>query len=375
MSLGRNDATLSASRAPVARDGGAGPAARVDAAWPHSHTCTSVSDKCAGEVSRGVVSDVQQLVQASRLYYELGETQSRVAEILGVTRPQVSRLLKRARAEGIVEIRIVDRTAVEPGRRRGAPAALRARRRPSAPAIAGPEDLTRRMVGRLAAEVLRGAIRDGAVVGIGDGASVSAVADALAAEEPLHETGATVVPLCGGYWFTGPAREPYRRVADGDRRPADRAARAGPRRRSGHEAVARRARRRSTDRRPVGAARGRGLRDRRPGLERGRARAGHRRRAGPCRRGRRGPRQPVRPRRPVRRATRCATGRSRSTPATLGRVPVRIGVAGGRRQGPADPRRAAGGRRCDAGHGRSRRPRPSSRSTTPAVAARERATR
>ena len=55
-----------------------------------------------------LVSDLQQLIQASRLYYELGETQSRVAEILGVTRPQVSRLLKRARAEGIVEIRIVD---------------------------------------------------------------------------------------------------------------------------------------------------------------------------------------------------------------------------------------------------------------------------
>ena len=45
------------------------------------------------------MSDIQQLVQASRLYYELGETQSRVAEILGVTRPQVSRLLKRARAD------------------------------------------------------------------------------------------------------------------------------------------------------------------------------------------------------------------------------------------------------------------------------------
>ena len=43
--------------------------------------------------------------------------------------------------------------------------------------------------------------------------SISALADAL--DEPLHETGATVVPLCGGYWFTGPAREPFRRVADG----------------------------------------------------------------------------------------------------------------------------------------------------------------
>ena len=159
--------------------------------------------------------DVQQLIQASRLYYELGETQSRVAELLGVTRPQVSRLLKRARAEGIVEIRIVDQASAE------SPAGDQLRRRFGlaavhlAPTLVGPEEISRRMIGRLAADVLRGAIRDGAVVGVGDGASISAVADAIAAEEPLHETGATVIPLCGGYWFGGPAREPFRRVADG----------------------------------------------------------------------------------------------------------------------------------------------------------------
>jgi DNA-binding transcriptional regulator LsrR (DeoR family) len=163
----------------------------------------------------GSVSDVEQLIQASRLYYELGETQSRVAEILGVTRPQVSRLLKRARAEGVVEIRIVDETSVastaaDEIARRFALSAVHL-----APTLAGPEDVRRRMIGRLAAEVLRAAIRDGAVVGVGEGASISAVADAIAADEPTHETGATVVPLCGGYWFTGPAREPFRRVADG----------------------------------------------------------------------------------------------------------------------------------------------------------------
>jgi DNA-binding transcriptional regulator LsrR (DeoR family) len=161
------------------------------------------------------VSDIQQLVQASRLYYELGETQSRVAEILGVTRPQVSRLLKRARAEGVVEIRIVDREAVssdvgEDLRDRFGLTAVQL-----APALAGPEEVSRRMIGRLGAEILRAAVRDGAIVGIGDGASISAVADAVVGDEPLHETGATVVPLCGGYWFTGPAREPFRRVADG----------------------------------------------------------------------------------------------------------------------------------------------------------------
>ena len=158
------------------------------------------------------MSDFEQLVRASRLYYELGETQNAIAAQLGVTRPQVSRLLKRARAEGIVEIRIVDRTAVE------SPAADALRRDFGldgvhlAPTIAGPEDLTRRMVGRLAAEVLRGALRAGAIVGVGDGASVAATAAAL--EETVTPVAVTVIPLCGGYWSTGPEREPYRRIGD-----------------------------------------------------------------------------------------------------------------------------------------------------------------
>ena len=158
------------------------------------------------------MSGFEQLVRASRLYYELGETQNAIAERLGVTRPQVSRLLKRARAEGIVEIRIIDRSTAE------SPAADALRRSYGldavhlAPTIAGPDDLTRRMVGRLAAEVLRGALRTGATVGVGDGASIAATAAAL--EETVTPVALTVVPLCGGYWSTGPEREPYRRIAD-----------------------------------------------------------------------------------------------------------------------------------------------------------------
>lgn len=158
------------------------------------------------------MTEFDQLVRASRLYYELGETQHAIAEQLGVTRPQVSRLLKRARAEGIVEIRIVDRTAVE------SPAADALRERFGlvavhlAPTIAGPEHLTRRMVGRLGAQMLRGVVREGAVVGIGDGASVGAIAEAL--DDDVTPIDATLVPLTGGYWSPGPEREPFRRIAD-----------------------------------------------------------------------------------------------------------------------------------------------------------------
>jgi DNA-binding transcriptional regulator LsrR (DeoR family) len=159
-----------------------------------------------------MTTDRDLLIQASRLYYELGETQNAVADRLGVTRPQVSRILKRARAEGIVEIRIIDQTTAD------SPAADALRDRFDleavhlAPTLVGPEDLTRRIVGRLAAQVLRANIRDGAIIGIGDGASVGAVADAL--DEAATPVRATVVPLAGGYWSTGSDRDPFRRIAD-----------------------------------------------------------------------------------------------------------------------------------------------------------------
>ncbi|HEY7735695.1 MAG TPA: sugar-binding domain-containing protein [Candidatus Limnocylindrales bacterium] len=158
------------------------------------------------------MSSLDTLVQASRLYYELGETQGQIAELLGVTRPQVSRLLKQARAEGVVEIRIIDRTSEDSPAGEVLRGRFGLRAVHLAPSLSGPEDLTRRSIARLAAQVLRSEVRDGAVVGLGDGASMSATADAVA--DVPAPIAATVVPLCGGYWFAGPTREPFRRIAD-----------------------------------------------------------------------------------------------------------------------------------------------------------------
>jgi DNA-binding transcriptional regulator LsrR (DeoR family) len=158
------------------------------------------------------LSSLDTLVQASRLYYELGETQGQIAELLGVTRPQVSRLLKQARAEGVVEIRIIDRTSEDSPAGEVLRGRFGLRAVHLAPSLSGPEDLTRRSIARLAAQVLRSEVRDGAVVGLGDGASMSATADAVA--DVPAPIAATVVPLCGGYWFAGPTREPFRRIAD-----------------------------------------------------------------------------------------------------------------------------------------------------------------
>jgi deoxyribonucleoside regulator len=158
------------------------------------------------------VSDLATLVRISRLYYELGETQEAIAALTGVTRPQVSRLLKEARAQGVVEIRILDSAEdqAQVGDALRDRFGLRAVH--LAPAVDGPPELTRRRVGRLAGDVFRSAIRDGMVVGIGDGAAVSAVADEL--ESGGSTIDATVLPLCGGFWRAGAGVEPFRRIGE-----------------------------------------------------------------------------------------------------------------------------------------------------------------
>jgi len=146
------------------------------------------------------MSDQAVLVRVSRLYYDAGETQEQIAALLGVTRPQVSKLLKEARSRGVVEIRIVDED------QRAEPLAERLRQRFGlrevhlAPTIDGDPAASQRRLGRLAGDVLRAAARDGQVIGIGGGSSVSATAEAMQPADPAID--ATVVPLCGGFWVS-----------------------------------------------------------------------------------------------------------------------------------------------------------------------------
>jgi DNA-binding transcriptional regulator LsrR (DeoR family) len=58
-------------------------------------------------------SDSELLVRASRLYYLEERGQAEIARLLRISRPGVSRLLRRARDAKIVEIRVRDTTAGE----------------------------------------------------------------------------------------------------------------------------------------------------------------------------------------------------------------------------------------------------------------------
>lgn len=51
---------------------------------------------------------LSRVVKAAKMYYQLDYSQQAVAEELGISRPSVSRLLREAKEQGIVQIRIVD---------------------------------------------------------------------------------------------------------------------------------------------------------------------------------------------------------------------------------------------------------------------------
>jgi deoxyribonucleoside regulator len=53
---------------------------------------------------------LSKVIEAAKLYYLLDYNQNEIAKILGVSRPTVSRLLQRAKSDGIVQINIIDPT-------------------------------------------------------------------------------------------------------------------------------------------------------------------------------------------------------------------------------------------------------------------------
>ncbi|MGH7340072.1 MAG: sugar-binding domain-containing protein, partial [Candidatus Rokuibacteriota bacterium] len=115
---------------------------------------------------RAGAADTDVLVRASRLYYLEARGQAEIARLLRISRPGVSRLLKRARETKIVEIRIRETAAGEDWgslERRLGVAELQV-----APE-AGVE-----AVGRLGARFLERTVRRGDVIGLTAGTTLSA---------------------------------------------------------------------------------------------------------------------------------------------------------------------------------------------------------
>lgn len=132
--------------------------------------------------------------RAARLYYLQDETMESIAATLSVSRSSVSRLLKQARASGIVRISVDDDTTSGP-----AAADLITRRYGVRAHVVEVRDNAREhvrldQVARVAARLLTSWVEPGHVLGVAWGTTVSAIADHLT---PVPSTGVTVVQLNG----------------------------------------------------------------------------------------------------------------------------------------------------------------------------------
>jgi len=146
--------------------------------------------------------DAEQIVRAAWLYHVAGNTQEQTADLLGISRVKVNRLLAEARGSGIVKISIEHRFArmaeIEETIRhrynllfcRTTPPLMSypASRRKSMPSrlrLASESPIARRAVGIVAAELLRERLQadESSVIGVGWGRSI--------AEIPNHLVGVT----------------------------------------------------------------------------------------------------------------------------------------------------------------------------------------
>ncbi|MDQ7829094.1 MAG: sugar-binding transcriptional regulator [Armatimonadota bacterium] len=133
------------------------------------------------------------LARVADLYYLQDLTQQAIAERLGLSRPTVSRLLRRARAEGVVRIEVARAPEAYPKLAR----ALERRGVREAVVVEAAADpaVTRAAVGRAGAALLVRLLRPGMRLGISWGRSVAAVVEALPAQRRVP---VELVPLVGG---------------------------------------------------------------------------------------------------------------------------------------------------------------------------------
>ncbi|MBI5029790.1 MAG: sugar-binding transcriptional regulator [Chloroflexi bacterium] len=137
----------------------------------------------------------QLMLQAARLYYEQNHTQDEIARALKTSRPMVSRLLQQARAEGIVQIKIVDPSARHSALEKQLLEKFHLTDVMVVATEGDTQELARRRIGQAAARYLERTLQNGDVVGIGWGRSLYEVVNAL---EPHRKARITVVPLIGG---------------------------------------------------------------------------------------------------------------------------------------------------------------------------------
>jgi deoxyribonucleoside regulator len=122
---------------------------------------------------------IKKVVEAAKLYYQLDHSQSQIAELLGVSRPTVSRLLQQAKADGIVSIEIKDPSEDVELLRQTVRNRFQLRQVVVANTPTYEAEIVRRYIGQAAADYLADIVQDGDTIGASWGATMYQVATHL----------------------------------------------------------------------------------------------------------------------------------------------------------------------------------------------------
>lgn len=122
------------------------------------------------------ISDIDLMTDVAMLYYLENVTQEAIAKRFDLSRPKVSRLLKRARDEGIVEVRVLQHPTMNNELEQELIRRFKLDRALIAVDHSDP-DTQRSAVASLVANYLNKTLSDGMIVAVGMGRNVGAVAD------------------------------------------------------------------------------------------------------------------------------------------------------------------------------------------------------
>ena len=139
-----------------------------------------------------------QSLAVAKLYYQANQSQSQIAQQLGISRPTISRLLQYARQQGLVQIRIVDPMQSVQTLEQALAAAYQVEVHVVPTQLTPVGDLLN-TVGQFAARYLESIVTEHDIIGIGWGKTLYAVANHL---EPDTVTGVEVVQLKGGVSYS-----------------------------------------------------------------------------------------------------------------------------------------------------------------------------
>lgn len=141
------------------------------------------------------IQDRRILIKVAQMYYEEGATQSEVAKKIGISRSLVSKLLTKAREEGIVEI-IIHETRVHQFRNLERKIERLYDLRDVVCIESVGLETSKKQLGEATSEYLQRVIRDGQIIGLSSGTTLNEVAEAIHSVQLLPT--ATIVPLVGG---------------------------------------------------------------------------------------------------------------------------------------------------------------------------------